>query len=437
MSADAGSRLFADPVPGSGLVGVCLAFPGPDAAEEPGRFGWTGLLFEILRAGGGNLPETEVTRRFDEWGDGLRATVGHSFAALRYTCLARHFEESLAYLLSFCAPGTAPGSLFERERDARAALVAEERSDPAAAALGRVRSRLFAGRSLAASPLGTEDDLAAADPERLASFAGRILRPDRAFLALSGEFDEHRARLIGEAFLGGSPEPAMEGGAKATPPREGMDAGGTSAFASFGATGEATPPREDAGDGAPTPVFRVTERHPGEQAVVAQAFPAAGTGSPDFRWLSLYAGCLNGLSGPLFEEIRERHGLAYYSSARIIATRGGGLLAFVSGCSEDRAGFLAESLEGILRRVARKGFSEAEFAAGLAQARAGLRLARQRSDWRAFRMATRPVQGLPPDLGAGDEEFWNRVAAEDLRDWAARAVVPEKGSALFFLPGGK
>ncbi|MFP4352100.1 MAG: M16 family metallopeptidase [Puniceicoccaceae bacterium] len=407
MSADAGSRLFADPVPGCGLVGVCLAFPGPDAAEEPGRLGWTGLLFEILRAGGGHLPEMEVTRRFDEWGGGLRATVGHSFATLRYTCLARHFEESLGYLLSFCAPGTAPEDLFEREREARAALVAEERSDPAAAALGRVRFRLFAGKSLAASPLGTESDLAAADPRRLASFAGRILRPDRAFLAVSGEFDEQRARVIGEAFLGRAPEGA-----------------------------EATLPRSDAGDGAPAPAFRATERHPWEQAVVVQAFPAAGTGSPDFQWLSLYAGCLNGLSGPLFEEIRERHGLAYYCSARIVATRGEGLLAFVSGCSEERARFLAESLEGILRRVARQGFSDAEFAAGLAQARAALRLGRQRSDWRAFRMATRPVLGLPSDLGAGDEEFWDRASAGGLRGWAARAVVPETGSALFFLPGG-
>ena len=423
MSADAGSRLFTDPVPGSGLVGVCLAFPGPDAAEGPGRFGWTGLLFEILRAGGGHLPETEVTRHFDEWGDGLRATVGHSCATLRYTCLARHFEESLAYLLSFCTPGIAPGSLFERERDARAALVAEERSDPAAAAFGRVRERLFAGRSLAASPLGTEVDLAAASPERLASFAGRILRPDRAFLALSGEFDGYRARAIGEAFLGGSAKPAVTGGA--------------SAFASIGATGKATPPREKAGDGVPTPACRATERHPGKQAVVVQAFPAAGTGSPDFRSLLLYASCLNGLSGPLFEEIRERHGLAYYSSARIVATCDEGLLAFVSGCSEDRSGFLAESLEGILRRVARKGFSDSEFAAGIAQARAGLRLSRQRSDWRAFRMATRPVQGLPPDLGESDEEFWNRVSTEDLRDWAARAVDPREGSTLFFLPDGE
>lgn len=402
MNRPAEERLLIDEVPAAGLASVCLAFPGPETTESPGRFGWCGLLFEILRAGGGRVPEDEVLDRFDGWGGGLRTAVTHSMAALRYDCLPDRLPESLDLLFRIVGPGTVPAELLERETAARTAVLEEERDDPASDGLLRVRERCFGETPLAFSPLGRERDLRGADAAGIHAFADAVLRPSSAVLAISGSvrLEEIRERATG--FLGG------------------------------GGPGEDRDQRKKCGfAGEP---FRDAVRHQRRQTVVVQAFPAAGAASDGFRVQSLLAGCLNGLAGPLFSEIRERHGLAYYSSVRLALGRFDGLLAFVSGCEEKRAGFLVEEIGRILRRFGTEGPAPAEFEAAVEQARAGLRFGRQRTDWRAVRMASRALLGLEADTGGSDEVFLAGAEASALRDWCAARLDPENGSELRMVP---
>jgi len=185
-------------------------------------------------------------------------------------------------------------------------------------------------------------------------------------------------------------------------------------------------------DEAVSPFAEMSE-HGREQSVVVQAFPCCGLTAADYRKQMLAAACLNGLSGPLFEEVREKHGLAYYSGVRMVAGISSGLFAVVSGCERGKAVFLADRVRAICERVGREGFTDPEWEAGRAQLRAGLRRSRQRVGWRAVRMAVRGVVGLECDLGESDESFLEKIGKDEMIAWCSHHLAANHESTLSFL----
>ncbi len=398
--ADEGSLLL-DPVPGAGIVSVCLAFPGPERFEEEGTFGWTGFGVELLRAGAGVLPEAEIASRFDEWGSGLSAFCTDSAAGLYYSCRPEVLYDSLDVLSRLMARVAVSRDLFERERQARIALIQEERDDPAADGLRRLRRRLFGEVAMGYSPLGRSENLEAASVDGMADFGEQSFGRGAGVLAVSGEFDT----------------------------------------AGVGARAGTFPFRESSWEGHGSGLYPIkcdskteTVRHSREQSVVVSGFRTGGVSDELALIRQLVLACLNGLSGPLFEEIRERHGLAYYSFARLVAGRDMGLIAFVSGCEEAKSQFLLDRLNEIIQRVGDSGFTEEEFESGRSQMKAGFLMNRQRTSWRAQRLAIRKMQGLAPDLGENSEIFLDRVRSGDAQQWCAHNLNPSQGTTLMLLP---
>ncbi len=357
------------------------------------------LPFRHPESGWGRVAEDSVAAAFDAWGGGLRAVVTPTVGLLACDCLPEHLGDAFDYLRRITGPGRIPNALFERERTSRTARIEDERDDPAEDACFRVRQRLFAGCPLASAPLGFVEDLAGAGVDRMDTFAEEVLDPGRMVVAVSGSFEMREAREFAAEWIG-SRERAG--------PHECL---------------------KEASCGEP---FIDEAEHRKEQSVVVQAFPVPGLGRGDFRLPMLVGSCLNGLSGPLFEEVRERHGLAYYSGTRMLADRRQGVLAVVSGCAAAKAAFLAEQVRRVCDRLAVEGFSEAEWEAGLAQCRSGLLFGRQRTAWRVMRMATRKISGLPVDMGAGDERFWECVSPGQARDWCAEFLATERESRFAF-----
>lgn len=399
MTVDLESRLLLDPRPGVGLCCVALAFPGPDSCEKEGEFGWSGLLFELLRAGAGRVEEEIFSDAFDRWGSGLRAITTPAVSFLVYDCLPEFLEESLHMLFRVFGEGSCPDRLLAREKAARVSTVRESYDDPANEAVFRVRKTVFGETSLAVAPLGLVGDLESVSAGRMDEFADRSLDLSQAWLAVSGDHDSRKLReRIGQIL------PRDESG---SPPGE---------------TGMARPAGR-----------QMVVNHGKEQSVVVQGFPAVGLGDSGMQIQNLVASCLNGLAGPLFEEVRERYGLAYYSGARLVAGVSAGLFSVVSGCNRAKADFLADRVGAIFERIRTEGFSEVEWGAGLAQARSGLLISRQRVGWRALRLAFRGVLGLEADLGESDELFFDSVEKGQVLAWCENAFSRENETRLLFL----
>jgi predicted Zn-dependent peptidase len=295
----------------------------------------------------------------------------------------------------------APKGILDRESSARVALIQEERDDPSSDGLRRVRERIFGETALGYSPLGRSKDLEEVTPSHMIAFGSRILALRKHALAISGEFDPIWAKVrVGELFFAGTGSGSWDRGCK---------------------SGLVEP-------------FAEVIRHAREQSVVLSSFQTGGIEDEFALTRQLALSCLNGLSGPLFEEIRERHGLAYYSYARLVAGRDRGLIAFISGCEESKAQFLLDRLGEILMRLGVRGFSKDEFESGRSQSRSALLMSRQRTSWRCQRLAIRWIQGLDPDLGEAAEMFLDKVDRPAVQEWCASHLLPDDGSTLFLLP---
>ncbi|MDQ3403725.1 MAG: insulinase family protein, partial [Actinomycetota bacterium] len=79
-----------------------------------------------------------------------------------------------------------------------------------------------------------------------------------------------------------------------------------------------------------------------------------------------------GMSSRLFQEVRERRGLAYQVYSSLASYADTGHLSIYTGCQPDRLGEVAGVVREVLHEVARDGFTDAEVARGKGQLRGGL-----------------------------------------------------------------
>jgi predicted Zn-dependent peptidase len=111
---------------------------------------------------------------------------------------------------------------------------------------------------------------------------------------------------------------------------------------------------------ADTPRSRVIVR-PLEQAVVALATPGLRATDERRHVMSVLSSCLGGgMSSRLFQEIREKRGLAYSVYAFASSYADAGMFGMAAGTSPSNAKLVAELLRGELVALAQSGITEDE-----------------------------------------------------------------------------
>ncbi|HEY2795607.1 MAG TPA: insulinase family protein, partial [Micromonosporaceae bacterium] len=93
-----------------------------------------------------------------------------------------------------------------------------------------------------------------------------------------------------------------------------------------------------------------------------------------------------GMSSRLFQEVRERRGLAYQVYSSLASYADTGMLSVYAGAHPDRLGAVAGVLRQVLADVAENGLTEAEVARGIGQLRGGLVLGLEDSGSRMSRI---------------------------------------------------
>jgi predicted Zn-dependent peptidase len=204
---------------------------------------------------------------------------------------------------------------------------------------------LFGDTALGRPVVGTVESIEAMRRDQVAGYYRRRYRPETMVVSAAGLLD-HRAvvRLVEQAF-----RPALDPAASPQPPRAGT-----------------RPPRRPA-----QPV--ATIRRPTEQAnVVLGTF---GLSRHDDRRFAL--GVLNsalggGMSSRLFQEVREKRGLAYSVYSFTTQYAGAGMLGVSAGCQPGKVHELLDVIRDQLARVVADGMDDAEVARGKGQVRGGM-----------------------------------------------------------------
>jgi len=340
-----GLRVVTEHVPGMRSVTIGLWVGVGTRDESPAVAGAAHYLEHLLFKGTGQRTATQIAEEMDAVGGELNA-----FTSKEHTCYyAQVLDADLPLAIDLVTDVVFEAVCADADVDTERSVVLEEiamRDDDPEDLLHEVfQETLFAGHPLADPVLGTEGAIRGLDPAALRAFYRDSYRPPGMVLAVAGnvEHDDVVRRVL--------KSPAVARDAAPTdpdPPRAGSS--------DLTARGEL--------------VLRSDETEQAHLLVGTRAL--ARRDERRFALSVLNAALGGGMSSRLFQEIRERRGLAYQVYSAMACYADTGLFSIYAGCQPERLGEVAGVLRTTLADVAAGGLSEAEIVRAKGQLRGGL-----------------------------------------------------------------
>jgi predicted Zn-dependent peptidase len=401
-----GLRVITEALPSvrSAALGIWAGVGSRD--EGPQHAGATHYLEHLLFKGTSRRSALEISAAMDAVGGELNA-----FTAKEYTCYyARVLDADLPLAIDVLSD-MVTGSLIEpKDVDAERGVILEEiamnEDDPADLVHEAFSAQLFGDTPLGRPILGTVDSINEISRERIAEHYRARYTPDALVVAAAGNLSHEGVVSLVQAAFG----PVLaESSASPLAPR----LGGTEADSAVG-TG-----------------VRLLSR-PVEQANLVLG--CAGLARNDTRRFAL--GVLNaalggGMSSRLFQEVREKRGLAYSVYSFSSQHADCGQWGVYAGCLPAKADEVLAICQDEIAKIIEGGLTEEELARGKGQLRGSIVLGLEDPSSRMSRLgkselvypALELVDQILAEIEAVTHDDVKSVAAEVLGQPKALAVV--------------
>jgi predicted Zn-dependent peptidase len=388
-----GLRIITEQIPGqrSATIGVWVGVGSRD--ESPALHGCSHFLEHLLFKGTPERSALDISVALDAVGGEFNA-----FTAKEYTCFhARILDQDLPLAVDVLGDMITSSLLttddVDAERDVILDEIAMHDDDP-----DDVAHNLFSSLAWGDSPLGrpiagTAASIEAMTRDQIRRFYQRHYRPERMVVSVAGNLDHAQVvRLVRTAFsrrqfLAGRAEPVVK--AQTTRPRK-IGTGTAEATRQF------------------------------EQVNVVLGVQGLTRSDPRrFALGVLNAALGGGTSSRLFQEVREKRGLAYsvfsFASQHIDA----GLVGVSVGCLPNKLQQVLDVVRAELAKIAQDGIDLDELTRGKGQLKGGLVLGLEDS---ASRMTRLGKSELVDDELLSIDEVLARVEAVTLDDVRALAA---------------
>jgi predicted Zn-dependent peptidase len=170
---------------------------------------------------------------------------------------------------------------------------------------------------------------------------------------------------------------------------------------------------------------------PVEQASVLVGGRSVHTLDPDRFALAVMNSALGGgMSSRLFQEVREKRGLAYNTYSFSASYSDVGYFGLYAGCSPARADAVAELMVGELERLAEHGITDEELDRARGQLSGGTVLGLEDTGSRMSRLGRAElVTGQFVDLD-GALDRWSQVTADQVRSVARRLAESPRATIV-------
>jgi zinc protease len=386
------------------VVALSFSFAGGTASDPVGQSGVTSLMATLLTDGAGPLDAQAFRRRQQDAAAslGFGASLDRLSGTLRV--LSANRDEGFELLrLVLSQPRFDPDMVDQRRAQTIAGLnQAEQR--PQSVAGRTLMTTLFAGHPYANNPEGTREDLKALSPAQLKQRAATLLVRSGLIVSAVGDIGEAElARQLDRTFGG-----LAVGVVPPLPP-------------------EWKPPTK--------PRAIVVER-PVPQSTVLMALPGIARDDPDWYSAVVMNHILGGggQQSKLFNEVREKRGLAYGVSSGLRTYKRAALLVISTASANERVAEAIRIVRAELTRMRTEGVTEQELADAKTYLSGALALSLDSSGSVASLMHSLQVDGLSPDhlvrrealIAAVRLDSVRRVARRLLRDDAMTTVVVGK-----------
>jgi predicted Zn-dependent peptidase len=364
--------------------------------EDPDHAGATHYLEHLLFKGTRRRSALDISAELDAVGGELNA-----FTAKEYTCYyARVLDQDLPLAIDVLSDMVTNSLIEPKDVDAERGVILEEiamnEDDPADLVHEAFSAQVFGDTPLGRPILGTVDSINAISRDRINEHYHSKYTPDRLVVAAAGSLDHDQVVALTAAAFGqsrrGSQEPA--------PPRLGATSAGTAS-----------------GTGV-----RLVSR-PVEQANLVLG--CAGLGRTDERRFAL--GVLNaalggGMSSRLFQEVREKRGLAYSVYSFSSQNADCGQWGIYAGCLPAKTEEVLAICQEEIAKVIASGLTDEELDRGKGQLRGSIVLGLEDPSSRMSRLGKSEL--VYPRLEPVDEILTEieSVTHDQVRDIAAAVL---------------
>ncbi len=389
-----GLRIITEHVPGvrSAAFGIWVGVGSRD--ESHTQMGSAHYLEHLLFKGTRTREAMEISSLLDAVGGEMNA-----FTSKEHTCFyARVLDRDLPLAIDVISDIVTSALLRGEDVDAERGVILEEIAmrddDPSDLVHDEFMIGMYGDTDLGRSILGTHETIASISRAAIDSFYRERYTPQAMVVSAAGAVDHDEVvRLVTEAFR--SADALGEPSGRPLPTRRGGDVVPTSAG------------------------IRVVSR-PTEQAHLVLGVP--GVARADLRryTLSILSTALGGgMSSRLFQEIRERRGLAYSVYAFSTGYSDAGIFGAYAGCLPGKVDQVLELTVAGLDEVARNGLAPDELARGKGQTKGSIVLGLEDTGSRMSRIGSADIStGELPSI----DGLLARIDAVTLEDVAREAA---------------
>jgi predicted Zn-dependent peptidase len=401
-----GLRVITEALPSvrSAALGIWAGVGSRD--EGPQHAGATHYLEHLLFKGTSRRSALEISAAMDAVGGELNA-----FTAKEYTCYyARVLDEDLPLAIDVLSDMVTSSLIEPKDVDAERGVILEEiamnEDDPADLVHEAFSAQLFGDTPLGRPILGTVDSINAISRDRIAEHYRARYTPDALVVAAAGNLSHEGVVSLVQAAFG----PALTGSA-ASPLAPRLDGSETGSAVGTG--------------------VRLLSR-PVEQAnLVLGCGGLARTDSRRFALGVLNAALGGGMSSRLFQEVREKRGLAYSVYSFSSQHADCGQWGVYAGCLPAKADEVLAICQDEIAKIIDGGLTDEEMARGKGQLRGSIVLGLEDPSSRMSRLgkaelvypALEPVDQILAEIEGVTPDDVKSVAAEVLGLPKALAVV--------------
>lgn len=250
--------------------------------------------------GAGERSSRDIVEVIEEGGGHINAATGHERTSFQIRALKGGLPLAMSVISDLVFRPTLDADDLEREKSVIAQEIAEAADTPDDLVFDLAQGASFGDTALGRPILGTVESVGQASIAALADFRRRIYAPDRMVVSVAGAVDEAELLIEAERWFGSEAAPAQG------------EAPETSSFIG----------------GQDARAARL------EQAHLVFMLAAPDARDPDYFALRLFAEALGGgMSSRLFQEAREKQGLAYNIDAFAETYSDVGTLGIYAGCA--------------------------------------------------------------------------------------------------------
>ncbi len=390
---DNGLRLLSEEAAGMPSVTVGIWVENGSRDEAPHENGLSHFLEHLFFKGTHRRSAAAIAEEVDAIGGVLDAFTGKEYTCYYARVLAEHLPLALDLLTDVFLHSQFPDEEIERERSVICQEIAQIEDTPDDLVHDLFHLDFWRGHPLSWPISGTTATVSRFQREDFVKFLDRRYRPDRIFMTMAGgakheEFVAHVVEALSE----------LTGVSVSVP---------------------APPPIVQSGVYPHVRDLEQTHLCFGT-ACVSQLAP---------EWFAAYllhTALGGGMSSRLFQEIRERRGLAYDVTSFLSSYRDAGYLGVYVATSAESVPQVMALTNATLRQIAKEGISAEELRRAKGHAKGGLLLGLETSEARMNRLARCEIYFRRDIPVAEVAENIERVSLDEVHALAGRCFASEE-----------